>query len=89
MSCKKFMELMGYLHMIWSAPFQIALALYFLWQVVGPSALAGLGVMILMIPINGYIAKLTKAVQGSQMVIKDSRVKEINEVCWDTALLGI
>ena len=66
--------------MMWSAPLQIALALYFLWQIVGASAMAGLGVMILMIPLNGFIAKKTKTLQGAQMSIKDSRVKEINEV---------
>ncbi len=74
------MELLGYFHMIWSAPLQIGIAMYLLWQIVGASSLAGLGVMILMIPINGYIAKKTKALQAQQMKIKDSRVKEVNEV---------
>ena len=74
------MELLGFFHMIWSAPLQIALSMYFLWQIVGASSMAGLGVMILMIPLNGYIAKKTKTLQGAQMGIKDGRVKEINEV---------
>ena len=53
---QRFMDLTTYLHMIWSGPFQISLALYFLWQTLGPSALAGIAVMILLIPINGLIA---------------------------------
>lgn len=72
--------------MIWSAPLQIAIAMYLLWQVVGASSLAGLGVMILMIPVNGFIAKMTKSIQGAQMTVKDSRVKEISEVRWKVAL---
>lgn len=32
---QRFMDLVVYLNMIWSAPLQIALALYFLWQTLG------------------------------------------------------
>ena len=70
-----------YFHMIWSAPLQIALAMYLLWQVLGVSSLAGLGVMVLMIPLNGYIARKTRQLQVKQMAQKDSRIKEVNEVC--------
>ena len=38
---QKFMDLMLYLNMIWASPLQIALAVYNLWQILGPSALAG------------------------------------------------
>jgi hypothetical protein len=71
---------MNYFHMIWSAPLQIALAMYFLWQILGVSSLAGLGVMILMIPLNGVIARMTRKLQVLQMKQKDSRIKEMNEV---------
>ena len=38
---QKFMDLMLYLNMIWASPLQIALSVYFLWGILGPSALAG------------------------------------------------
>lgn len=38
---QRFMDLMAYINMLWSAPLQIALALYFLWQHLGK--LVGLG----------------------------------------------
>ena len=38
---QKFMDLMLYLNMIWASPLQIALAVYNLWQILGPSSLAG------------------------------------------------
>lgn len=60
---QRFMDLMTYIHMLWSAPFQIAVSLYFLWQTLGPSVLAGLGVMILLIPVNAVIANKTKQLQ--------------------------
>ena len=60
---QRFMDLMTYIHTIWSGPFQIALSLYFLWQTLGPSILAGFGVMVLLIPINAVIAKKSRDLQ--------------------------
>lgn len=77
---QKFIDLTAYINMIWSAPLQIILALYFLWDVLGPSVLAGLAVMIILIPINGYIANRVKVLQIRQMKNKDERVKLMNEV---------
>ncbi|XP_064537333.1 multidrug resistance-associated protein 1 isoform X2 [Drosophila montana] len=77
---QRFMDLTTYLNMLWSAPLQIALALYFLWQQLGPSVLAGLAVMIIMIPLNGFIASRIKTYQIRQMKYKDERVKLMNEV---------
>lgn len=60
---QKFMELMVFVNMIWSAPLQIALAVYFLWQILGLAVLSGLAVMVLMIPINGWLASMQKKLQ--------------------------
>ncbi|XP_060803850.1 multidrug resistance-associated protein 1 isoform X3 [Amyelois transitella] len=76
----RFLDLTAYLNMIWSAPLQIALALYFLWGILGPSVLAGLAVMIILIPVNGLIANRVKTLQIKQMKYKDERVKLMNEV---------
>lgn len=38
---QRFMDLTAYINMLWSAPLQIGLALYFLWGILGPSVLAG------------------------------------------------
>ena len=66
--------------MLWSAPLQIVLCIAFLWQILGPSVLAGLLVMILLIPVNGFIAVKAKALQVKQMKEKDNRVKMMNEI---------
>lgn len=63
-----------------SAPLQLALSLYFLWQEVGPSILAGFAVMILLIPLNVFIVRQSKKLQVKQMKDKDERVKMMNEV---------
>ncbi|CAG9853670.1 unnamed protein product [Phyllotreta striolata] len=77
---QKFMDLISYLNMIWSAPLQICLSLYFLWNELGPSVLAGLAVMIILIPVNGFIANKAKTLQVKQMKNKDERVKLMNEI---------
>jgi ATP-binding cassette subfamily C (CFTR/MRP) protein 1 len=46
----------------------------------GPSVLAGLAVMIILIPVNGVIANRMKTLQIKQMKYKDERVKLMNEV---------
>ena len=60
---QRFMELMTYINVLWSGPLQIFISLYLLWMVLGPSVLAGLGVMVLMIPFSGLIAKKMRAYQ--------------------------
>ncbi|XP_069809504.1 ATP-binding cassette sub-family C member 3 isoform X3 [Dendropsophus ebraccatus] len=77
---QRFQDLTTFLNMLWSAPLQIFLALYFLWQTLGPSVLAGVAIMVLLIPINAFIAMKTRAFQVEQMQYKDSRIKLMNEI---------
>ncbi|XP_011616814.2 canalicular multispecific organic anion transporter 2 isoform X2 [Takifugu rubripes] len=77
---QRFMDLTTFLNMLWSAPLQIFLALYFLWQNLGPSVLAGVAVMVMLIPLNAVIAMKTRAFQVEQMQYKDSRIKLMNEI---------
>ncbi|XP_033468170.2 ATP-binding cassette sub-family C member 3 isoform X2 [Epinephelus lanceolatus] len=77
---QRFMDLTTFLNMLWSAPLQIMLALYFLWQNLGPSVLAGVAVMIMLIPFNAVIAMKTRAYQVEQMQYKDSRIKLMSEI---------
>uniref|UniRef100_A0AAY4E174 ATP-binding cassette, sub-family C (CFTR/MRP), member 3 n=1 Tax=Denticeps clupeoides TaxID=299321 RepID=A0AAY4E174_9TELE len=77
---QRFMDLTTFLNMLWSAPLQIILALSFLWQNLGPSVLAGVAVMVLLIPLNAAIAMKTRAYQVEQMQYKDARIKLMNEI---------
>uniref|UniRef100_A0A8C9EU05 Multidrug resistance-associated protein 1 n=1 Tax=Pavo cristatus TaxID=9049 RepID=A0A8C9EU05_PAVCR len=77
---QRFMDLATYINMIWSAPLQVILALYLLWQNLGPSVLAGVAVMILLVPVNAVMAVKTKTYQVAQMKSKDNRIKLMNEI---------
>ena len=62
---QRFMDLVTFLHYIWSSPLQIVLAIIFLYNTMGPSVFAGVGVMILMIPINAVVAAISRRLQVS------------------------
>ncbi|NP_001425647.1 multidrug resistance-associated protein 1 isoform 10 [Homo sapiens] len=77
---QRFMDLATYINMIWSAPLQVILALYLLWLNLGPSVLAGVAVMVLMVPVNAVMAMKTKTYQVAHMKSKDNRIKLMNEI---------
>uniref|UniRef100_A0A2K5RIC2 Multidrug resistance-associated protein 1 n=1 Tax=Cebus imitator TaxID=2715852 RepID=A0A2K5RIC2_CEBIM len=77
---QRFMDLATYINMVWSAPLQVILALYLLWLNLGPSVLAGVAVMVLMVPFNAVMAMKTKTYQVAHMKSKDNRIKLMNEI---------
>ncbi|KAI2615446.1 P-loop containing nucleoside triphosphate hydrolase protein [Hypoxylon sp. NC1633] len=95
---QRLQDLTQFAQQIWSAPFQITLCMISLYQLVGWSMLSGIGVMIIMIPINGFIAKLMKRLQKDQMKNKDRRSRLIAEIinnmksiklyAWSTAFMN-
>lgn len=76
----RFFEMVPYLHVLWSGPIVMGLAIFLLWQRLGVAVFSGLVVMILMIPLSGFIATKLRALQVQQMKIKDERVKSMNEI---------
>ena len=56
-------DLVTYVDMLWSAPFQILIAIYFLSVAMGISVLAGIGILILLIPVNLLVTRLTRRQQ--------------------------
>lgn len=77
---QRLQDLTQYGQMLWSAPFQIVLCMASLYQLVGWSMLAGVAAMVIMIPINGLIARVLKNLQKKQMKNKDARTRLITEI---------
>lgn len=48
---QQLMDLMTNINLLWSAPFQILMAVSLLWQELGPAVLAGVAVLVFVIPI--------------------------------------
>ncbi|KAG7459398.1 hypothetical protein MATL_G00210320 [Megalops atlanticus] len=77
---QKLMDFVVYFNAVWAAPIEIALCLFFLWQHLGPSALAGIATVIVIFPLNGFIAKKRSKLQEIQMKYTDGRIKLMNEI---------
>ena len=66
---QRMQDVFGYLWMVWSCPLQIIIAVYLLWGKLGASVLAGLGVMLLLIPLNGVMATYQRKLQVADLYI--------------------
>jgi len=77
---QRLQDLTQYGQQLWSAPLQIFLCMASLYQLVGISMLAGVGAMVVMIPINAIIAKIMKSLQKTQMKNKDARTRLMTEI---------
>ncbi|XP_016134577.1 multidrug resistance-associated protein 1-like isoform X2 [Sinocyclocheilus grahami] len=86
---QKLMDFVVYFNAVWVAPIEIALCLFFLWQRLGPSALAGIATVILIFPLNGFIAKMRSKLQEVQMKYMDGRIKLMNEILSGIKILKI
>ncbi|KAH7918842.1 hypothetical protein BV22DRAFT_1100095, partial [Leucogyrophana mollusca] len=60
-------------------PLQISLCIWFVYNILGWSALVGLVVMILLLPIPGYVAQKIQTVQITKMNKTDARVQTVTE----------
>lgn len=77
---QRFNDMINYFHDVWSGPVIMGIAIWLLYLQLDVAVFAGLGVMILMIPVSGVIYSRMEKLQVAQMAIKDERVKSMNEV---------
>lgn len=77
---QRLQDLTQFAQQAWSSPLQIIICMVSLYNLVGWSMMAGIVVMIVMMPIQGLTAKLMKNMQKSQMKNKDARSRLINEI---------
>ena len=74
---QRFNDVIDFIHLLWSCPLQILLAVVFLWAELGPSVLAGLLVMVLMVPINGLLATKSKSFQVCVLGLRESYARAL------------
>lgn len=60
---QRLMDLTTYVNILWSSPLTILIALYFLYDAMGPSILAGVGVLVLLIPFNLVVSRIARKLQ--------------------------
>ncbi|KDO16768.1 hypothetical protein SPRG_15581, partial [Saprolegnia parasitica CBS 223.65] len=77
---QRLQEITNYLHAIWYAFFQILVSSYLLYRQLGIAFLAGVVVMLLIIPTTAAISTMMRSLQQRLMTVKDERVKVVYEV---------
>uniref|UniRef100_F7GMR5 ATP binding cassette subfamily C member 13 n=1 Tax=Macaca mulatta TaxID=9544 RepID=F7GMR5_MACMU len=86
---QQLMDLTANLNLLWSAPFQILMAIYLLWQELGPAVLAGVAVLVFVIPINALAATKIKKLKKSQRKNKDKQIKLLKEILHGIKILKL
>ncbi|OQR74305.1 multidrug resistance-associated protein 1-like [Tropilaelaps mercedesae] len=69
-----------YVGIMVGCPFYLFVCSAMLWSFLGASCLAGISVIIIMMPLSGTVASWCRNVQVKQMDLKDCRLKYISEI---------
>ncbi|XP_076451201.1 multidrug resistance-associated protein 1-like [Babylonia areolata] len=78
--CQNVQNAMSYTFMVWSIPLQVSIAVYLLWDTLGVSVLAGVALLVVLVPVNGYMAFQQQRLQKENLAWKDRRLKMMNEI---------
>ncbi|XP_022102306.1 ATP-binding cassette sub-family C member 9-like isoform X2 [Acanthaster planci] len=81
------MTMIQSMHFLWSAPFQIAIILIFLYFEIGFSALLGAALFIVVLPIQFKVAAIMVDKQKAILRCSDKRLKLTNELLQGIKLL--
>lgn len=77
----KVAEISAYLHFLWAnTPVQVAVSVVLLYRILGLSSVAGIGMMIFLLPINMLISKRFAAIQKQILAATDARIHTTNEI---------
>ncbi len=79
-NAQTFAELTTYLNILWSAPLQITICVFMLWQYLGVASLIGVSISFILIPLNIVISKKIREEQMRKQKTQDSRIKMMNEI---------
>ncbi|XP_025406860.1 probable multidrug resistance-associated protein lethal(2)03659 [Sipha flava] len=76
----RFDIVIAYMHFLWIGPLGTIVATYFLWQQIGVSTLFGIAVLIMFIPLQGWLGKKISEFRLKIAPRTDDRVKLMNEI---------
>ncbi|KAM8873018.1 ATP-binding cassette sub-family C member 4 [Synchiropus picturatus] len=76
----KFDDVTIFLHYLWVGPLQAAAVTGLLWQEIGPSCLAGMVVLLFLMPVQTLFGRLFSKFRSKTAILTDSRIRTMNEV---------
>ncbi|XP_062383443.1 multidrug resistance-associated protein 4 isoform X2 [Sardina pilchardus] len=76
----KFDQVTIFLHYLWVGPLQAAVVIGLLWQEIGPSCLAGMAVLLFLMPLQTMFGRLFSTFRSKTALHTDTRIRIMNEV---------
>uniref|UniRef100_A0A8B9PI14 Multidrug resistance-associated protein 4 n=1 Tax=Apteryx owenii TaxID=8824 RepID=A0A8B9PI14_APTOW len=76
----KFDQVTIFLHFLWAGPIQAVAVTVLLWMEIGPSCLAGMAVLIILLPVQTCIGRLFSSLRSKTAAFTDVRIRTMNEV---------
>ncbi|KAG0347692.1 hypothetical protein BG004_007175, partial [Podila humilis] len=61
-------------------PIETIVVMYFLWQELGPSSLAGLLALVLMMPVQAFFSRRFAAIRTNTVTSRDERIRTLSDV---------
>ncbi|XP_068086467.1 ATP-binding cassette subfamily C member 4 isoform X2 [Anabrus simplex] len=77
---QRFDIMLLFLHYIWIGPVQSAIVMYYLGSELGAAGLGGFLVLLVVIPCQGYLGKMSSVYRLRTAVLTDDRVRLMNEI---------
>ncbi|KAJ3009692.1 UNVERIFIED_CONTAM: hypothetical protein HDU68_002544 [Siphonaria sp. JEL0065] len=78
--CARVEMFLMFVNVFWTSPFNISLMLGFLFSQIGWSAIGGVGILLLIIPVQGLIFRTMTKVRETVAPLTDKRVKITTEI---------
>ncbi|XP_033865352.2 ATP-binding cassette sub-family C member 4-like isoform X1 [Acipenser ruthenus] len=76
----KFDEVTIFLHFLWIGPLQAVAVTALLWQEIGPSCLAGMAILVFLMPLQTFFGRLFSKLRSKTAAFTDTRIRTMNEV---------
>ncbi|XP_040847175.1 ATP-binding cassette sub-family C member 4 isoform X5 [Ochotona curzoniae] len=76
----KFDQVTIFLHFLWAGPLQAVAVTALLWMEIGVSCLAGMAVLLILLPLQSCIGKLFSSLRSKTATFTDVRIRTMNEV---------
>uniref|UniRef100_A0A4X2MBL1 Multidrug resistance-associated protein 4 n=1 Tax=Vombatus ursinus TaxID=29139 RepID=A0A4X2MBL1_VOMUR len=76
----KFDQVTVFLHFLWAGPIQAIAVTALLWLEIGVSCLAGMAVLLILLPLQSCFGKLFSSFRSQTAAFTDVRIRTMNEV---------
>ncbi|PVD27620.1 hypothetical protein C0Q70_12786 [Pomacea canaliculata] len=78
--CQRIQDVMNFFFYAWTTPLQVIMVVGVLYVYIGPSVFAGVIMLLLLVPLNSYIASRQQKLNISNLKFKDQRLRLTTEV---------